>query len=267
MKLDKTKDYTILSDKGKQEQEKIECEKVKLPNSKTSHSKFSKEIRHYNSLFPNNYIDICTLKSLENEKILKEFKELINEPETKESDISKFIKDKNAYFIIASLLRETSYGHHDVYVFPEFQLSDNSKVDYLIIGKSSQGYHFLFVEIEGVNKDPARVDGFFSDNLKQPERQIATWKSSLETNYSSIFDVFKKAKKCNTALTDEFHKYDPSRMDYAVIIGKRQHETDNSNKDIFQKEKRKSIETNKTTIKNYDNLLDLAELAVKNGSF
>lgn len=41
-----------------------------------------------------------------------------------------------------------NFGHHDAYIIPEFMLGNSYKVDYLLIGKSSRGYEFVFIELE-----------------------------------------------------------------------------------------------------------------------
>ena len=43
-------------------------------------------------------------------------------------------------------------GNHGAYLFPEFQLGSSYKADYLLLGKSSGGFEFIFVELEDVYK-------------------------------------------------------------------------------------------------------------------
>ena len=55
-------------------------------------------------------------------------------------------KDKKYYHIIGSIIWGLSIniGNHGAYLFPEFQLGNSYKADYLLMGKSSGGYEFIF---------------------------------------------------------------------------------------------------------------------------
>ncbi len=92
-------------------------------------------------------------------QIINDYKSLIDNKETTERDIQRFVKEKRAYFIIASVLTDYHFGHHSAYLFPEFELPPNFKVDYLVIGKSSYGHEFVFVELENPHENITTKDG------------------------------------------------------------------------------------------------------------
>lgn len=76
----------------------------------------------------------------------------INSRQKMHRKILNFIKDNEYYHIIGSLIwgLTINTGNHGVYLFPEFQLGNLYKADYLIMGKSSGGYEFILVEKEDI---------------------------------------------------------------------------------------------------------------------
>lgn len=68
-----------------------------------------------------------------------------------ESDVQKYIKDNQKWFIPGSLFRNYDFGHHEAYISPEQSLEGNYRVDYMLLGRNSVGYHIVFVEFESVN--------------------------------------------------------------------------------------------------------------------
>ena len=81
---------------------------------------------------------------------MKNFFSLLSDEACTERSILNFIKDKKYYHIIGSIIWGLSIniGNHGVYLFPEFQLGNSYKADYLLVGKSSGGYEFIFIELE-----------------------------------------------------------------------------------------------------------------------
>ena len=67
---------------------------------------------------------------------------------TKENDIQSYIKRNEKWFIPLSILKNYDFGHHYACVVPEYSLGSEYRVDYLLIGKNSIGYQFVFVEFE-----------------------------------------------------------------------------------------------------------------------
>ena len=156
-----------------------------------------KEVRHYESMFPNNFLDPADFIIQENrEKMInqnKKARDLINNKTSKELDFKNFIKNNKAYHIIGSILkRNYNFGHHGTYVFPEFQLGNEFQCDYLIVGDSSDGFKFVFVEMEAINETPQLQKGYFSQTLRKGINQINDWQNWLEKNFNSL--NFKKYK-------------------------------------------------------------------------
>lgn len=188
--------------------------------------------RHFMSLFPNNHLDIVDLQQIEQlTSSIEEFYQIIVNLTSNERSILSWIREEEAYFIIASIMKGSySFGHHDAFLFPEFQLGNSYQVDYLIVGKNSGGYEFIFVELEHPNKNITLKDGHIGDAIRKGERQVTDWKYWLESNYTALYETFKKYKSRDQDLPEEFMKFDSSRIHYVVVAGRR----DDFNKKTYQ---------------------------------
>ncbi|MEO8327522.1 MAG: Shedu anti-phage system protein SduA domain-containing protein [Nitrospirota bacterium] len=211
----------------------------------------NKVLRHHQSLFPNNYLDIV---ELEDHGFLKKqietIQELLDSSGVSEQAILNFIKLKQAYFIVASLLKSYfRFGHHEAYLFPEFQLGNSYKPDYLLVGKNSGGWEFLFVELESPTELITMANGELGSAFRKGIAQIEDWMGWLETYYGSLKETFDKCKGANVNLPDEFSRLDTTRLHYVVIAGRRK----NFLPKTYQKRRRKQ---NKILILHYDNLVD-----------
>lgn len=215
--------------------------------------------RHYQSLFPNNYLDIVDLDNEERlNKLNLKFTELINIETTKEQDILNFLnsKENKAYHIIGSLLRAYDFGHHDTFLFPEFQLGTSYKVDYLLIGSQSGGHKFVFVELESCYRRITRKSGAFGATTRKGIDQIEDWKIWLNSNYSNLREIFNSY--CNgRKLPREFYEFDSTRMNYIVISGRR---SDFNEKTYTLKRNLKK--ESGISLLHYDNLIDSANAIV-----
>ena len=249
------KDYTHCSEELLKLASQI---KEKNTNGRMIDSKYyyelPKEVRHYQSMFPNNFLDTADLhdeQSLEKmRKIEQELKELINDTSKTELDLKRFIQNKRAYFIIGSLLkRNYNFGHHGAYVFPEFRLGNDYVCDYLIVGDSSDGFKFVFVEMESINYSPKIRDDRFSDSLRKGINQIKDWQIWLEKNFNTL--DFRKYKSPIKELPEEFIKYISTRLNFLIVCGKRANFS-NKFRDLCRKEQKES----NILILNHDNLLD-----------
>lgn len=228
----------------------------KVTIKKSMFRKYPKAVRHYLSLFPNNYLDIV---DLEKEDMLKNcilsFHDLLDNKDIIESDIAKFIKNNNAYFIIGSILKSNyNFGHHNAFIIPEFMLGNSYKADYLLIGKNSGGYEFVFLELENPYGKITLKDGNLGDTFRKGIKQIVDWDEWLEANYSSLRETFLKYKHPNMQLPDEFLILDKSRIHYAVVAGRRH----DFNEKTYR-EKRRYKSNQKITLLHYDNLYDSAK--------
>lgn len=123
---------------------------------------YPKAARMCKSLFPNNYLDVAELRDVERlEHANEEFLSLLDNTECTERSILNFIREKEYYHIIGSIIWGLSIniGNHGAYLFPEFQLGSSYKADYLLLGKSSGGFEFIFVELESPYGNITLKDG------------------------------------------------------------------------------------------------------------
>jgi hypothetical protein len=253
------RDFTVLTDNEKAEWEKRKLEEVggkigNLPVRKPLFYQYPKAARHYMSLFPNNYLDPADLIDQDSlARLANNFKTLFNSEELTENKIQEFIRFNAAYFIIGSLLKDFfPFGHHDAFLVPEFQLGTSHRADYLLIGRSSDGYEFAFVELENPLGRTTLKNGDFGDPIRKGTSQIEDWEAWLEANYISLRELFNKIKHPDMVLPEEFMNYDRTRMNFVAISGRRKN---------FQEKtyrlKRKMREQ-RTIVLHYDNLIESA---------
>ncbi len=220
-------------------------------------------IRHYNSLFPNNHIDLFDYKANEMmDTLLDEYASILNDQTTTEREILNFINHKSAHFIIASLFNRTSFSNHEAYIFPEFIIGGGIyRADYLLVGKNSGGYEFLFVELEAPNGRTTIKNGHPGQSERSGINQIKDWKSSLQSDYDKVFAEYQKHtnKEC---LPLEFQKYDHTRFHYAVVTGRR----DDYN-NVTYRERRETMLENNIMLLHYDNLFDYSVALVNKHAF
>ncbi|WP_255298423.1 Shedu anti-phage system protein SduA domain-containing protein [Brevibacillus dissolubilis] len=220
---------------------------------------YPKAARHYMSLFPNHYLDIVDLKNEQelhtlNAKFLKE----IDDPQVGERRILNWIRDNKAYFIIASLMKSNyNFGHHAAYIMPEFKLGNSYQVDFLLIGKSSGGYEFIFVELESPYGKITTSDGGLGDSFRKGMKQVENWEEWLEAYYTSFEETLIKYKHPKKSFPHEFLKLDKTRLHYTVVAGRR---TDFNDKTY--RIKRKAMENQKILLLHYDNLYQSAEALI-----
>lgn len=86
-------------------------------------------------------------------------------------------------FIPGSLFHEYNFGHHHAYLFPEQQLGIEYVVDYMLLGKNSDGFSIVLVEFENANVS------FLQKNQNQESKsvrdgltQIRDWKRWVDNN-------------------------------------------------------------------------------------
>lgn len=209
-------------------------------------------VRHYNSLFPNNHIELFDFQNEGNmEQLNEEFCALIHDANTNERDVLRFINHRPAYHIIAGVFKYYNFGHHDAYVFPEFALG-NYIADYLLIGKSSGGYEFVFVELEHPNGRTTLKSGHEGEAFRKGTYQIYDWKAEIEAHFSASFVTITKYSN-KSSLPKEFSEYDSSRFHYAVVAGLRE----DYKEATYRDRRNKATQQNILTL-HYDNLYDKA---------
>ncbi|MFN6488253.1 MULTISPECIES: Shedu anti-phage system protein SduA domain-containing protein [unclassified Nostoc] len=250
------RDYTILTSDEEAEFRSLKEQEVVIPKIRNSlFHKYPKAARHYISLFPNNYMDFVDLQDrvgLNNK--LTCFQQMLESEDVDERSILKFISEHRAYFIIGSLLSKYfHFGHHATYLFPEFQLGNSYRSDYLIIGQSSGGHEFVFVELEAPKGRITTAEGDLGEVFRKGIKQLRDWRRWLDSYYSSLKETFDKSRRAEVALPDEFVTMDRSRFHFVVIAGKRTHFT-NKTYEIGREER---MDTN-ILLLHYDNLIDTA---------
>lgn len=232
------------------------CEEEKIGETQIRRNlryKYPEAIRHHKSLFPNNHIELNDWKSSgKMNELTKAFEVLIHDSNTKERDILNFINHKPAYYIIGSLLTYKDFGHHDTYIFPEFSIGNKKYfADYLIVGKNSGGYEFLFVELEAPNKSTTIKSGHEGLATRMGLNQIFDWKYEIESNFDLITNEFKKHCNSTKELPEEFKKYDSTRMHYIVITGLK-----DDYKGVTYRNRRLKKKEQGIDMYHYDNLID-----------
>lgn len=256
------RDYRVLTTLENDEWERIKQEEIvhrlsTLNIRKNLFSKYPKAARHFMHLFPNHYLDIIELQDTEYlQKKISEFSELLNKPETLERDILNYINHSSSFIIIGSLLKKYyNFGHHEAHVFREFPLGTSYKADYLLVGKNSDGWHFVFVELEAPYGSVTVANGDLGAVFRKGKTQVEEWDLWLERNYSSLQEYFSKHKKSGDPLPEDFCHLDKSRINYIVVAGRRE---DFTNKTYRIQRLNKRNE--QILLIHYDNIIDAAEL-------
>lgn len=259
------RDYNFLTDKEIKLWEKAKKlvdkkQGVSVGNFMKYFEVLPKAAYHYQQLFPNNLLDIDELKNKEQvQKYRDDLADILNADDCKERDILNYIRDYQAYPIIGSIFHlgflTFRFGHHEAFLFREFPLPPNHIADFLLVGKNSHGYHFIYIELESPKGLVTTKDGDFGDVIRKGIRQIEDWDTWLEANYSLLQPVFEKyIGKFQTNLPKEFYKLDKSRLHYVVIAGRR--------KDFQEKtytRKRQLLRSKPIHLLHYDNLIDCVD--------
>ncbi|MED4634707.1 DUF4263 domain-containing protein [Peribacillus frigoritolerans] len=266
MKLYKGKDYRFLNKADKLEYERVrESEKVHpkasgiLSSIRTKKfNEYPKAARHNIHLFPNNYLDIVGLGKHDNIQLMHDnFKSLLDKNPTEQETLN-FINENEYYFIIASLFSHYNFGHHEAYLFKEFQLNTTYRTDYLLVGKGSGGYQFVFIELESPSNNPFKQNGTeLSQYYQNGINQVKNWERFLQQQFPSLQPKFNEARKRDKNLPSEFINSDYTRRHYVVIAGRREHYEQNH--DATYAIRRYEEQTSRIKLLHYDNLLDLTK--------
>ena len=167
-----------------------------------------------------------------------------------ELDIKRYIQNNKYYHIPASIFSNYTFGHHEAVLFKEFPLGTQYVVDYLLAGRASGGWQFIFVEFENPYNNIVVKDGDWGMTVRKGLKQIRDWQAFIAANYAVLYEEFKKYTP--KILTEEFFRYDPTRMHYAVVAGRRQDFDDPAIR-VLQRQLKKESDIK---LLHYDNLLD-----------
>lgn len=206
----------------------------------------------HQSLFPNNFLSI---KSLENKDELRriefEFQKLIDS-NPNEREILNFINNNKYYNLIASIFHSGyTFGHHDAYLFKEFEFPATYKADYLLVGKNSHGYHFIFIELENSSGSITNRGGEFGTTIRKGIKQVEDWDKWLESNFNTLSLIFDRKKSNLIELPSEFRSLNKTRLNYVVVCGRRTDFKNNTYED-----KRRLLRNKNINLLHYDNLID-----------
>jgi len=257
------RDYRILTEIEEKQLQRAEEYFAKHKKDGYSYSQLSKYHKmlpqpayNFKSYFPNNYIHSGYDTSNSTlDKGLKGFKDLLQDDNIDERTVLNFINNNEYYFILNSIFFNYNFGHHDAYLFKEFELPPNYIVDYLLVGKNSSGYEFIFIEFEHPSKEITLADGSLGNSFRKGIKQIEDWDEWIDANFQNLRAMFKKYQNPNKNLPAEFYELDKTRIHYLVIAGKRKHFNEKT-----YRLKRKGI--NNIKILHYDNIIDTTELIV-----
>ncbi len=138
-------------------------------------------------------------------------------------------------------------------LFQKLYLGNSYKADYLLVGKSSGGYEFIFIELESPYGNITLKDGQLGAEFRDGISQLEDWKRWLPANYSSFGEIMRKHKNSARDLPEEFYILDMSRFHYVVISGRRSDFQDKTY--IIKRERKKADDID---IIHYDNLYDFS---------
>jgi hypothetical protein len=219
-----------------------------------------KAVRHHLQLFPNNYLEVERL--VDGEQLRRKLEQftlvLCAAPErASEREILSFIRENEFYLVFHELLQSNFHsGHHGAFLFPEFRLGTSFQVDYLVVGKGSGGWTFVFVELESPTPNSVLKDGNLGSPFRKGLSQIQDWKEWLESNYLNLREFFEKAKSSRVPLPEEFVNYDSSRHRFVVVAGRRS--------DFRERTYRlRREQAERVLLLHYDNLIDYASERIR----
>ena len=261
------RDYKVLTDEESEAWEQVKKREIVYPSSsirRNLNSEYPKAARHYMSLFPNHFLDPIDLRDQRAiEMSLQGFKDALSKSSARERDILNLINGSALYFIVGALLKKYyNFGHHEAHVFREFPLGTSFKADYLLAGKNSDGWHFVFVELEAPYGRITSNNGDLGEVFRKGRSQIDDWNVWLEKNYGSLQEYFKKHIKEQDQLPEEFCCLDKSRINYAVVAGKR-----SDFKDKTYRLQREAHRSSQVLLIHYDNLTDAVELLLESNAY
>ncbi len=217
------KDFLFLSSaESKEKLAYIQSPKdIDITNIKP-YSELSMAVRHNLSLFPNNLVVLQDEKdSKDLETINSEFYSLIHKDGALEQEVLNFINHTPAYHIVCGILMDRfQFGHHECYLFKELWLGTQYRADYLIIGKGSGGYEFVFVEFEKPDGRITLKNGHIGDAFRKGEFQIEDWKAWIDGNFSVLAKDLTRVKG-EVDMPPELERYDSTRFHYVVVSGLR----------------------------------------------
>ena len=155
-----------------------------------------------------------------------------------------------------------NFGHHEAHVFREFPLGTSYRADYLIAGKNSDGWHFVYVELEAPNGSITLTNGELGATFRKGQIQTTDWQTWLDSNFHSLHEFFSKHTKQDEQLPIEFRNFDRTRISYVVIAGRRKDFQENT-----YRIQRQTIQNAQTYLIHYDNVIDAVRQLVDSRTY
>lgn len=167
----------------------------------------------------------------------------------KEHDIQKYIKDNKKWFIPASIFKDYDFGHHEAYIAPEQALGKEFRVDYMLLGRNSSGYHIVLIEFEDINIDyKIQSSNSETNSVRKGLTQVRDWKRWLDNER----DYFLRS--CN--LTNLNLNIPSWGFHYCLVVSRRKR-MDNI---AYQMRRQTEHEISGLHIVTYDRLVDNVRL-------
>jgi hypothetical protein len=176
-----------------------------------------------------------------------------------ERTISRFIK-KNPWLLYWTICR---LGGNNRFMFSEFPLGSDHKVDFLILNSTSFVWEAIFVELESVKSNFFNKNRTPNKKLVIATQQIAEWKRYIDINKENIRKEFCK----RTAKKDLLGYAEPSdnpsnlidprtflKFEFYIVMGRR---TDVKSENIYYIGS--YTDNYGVSLITYDRLLDLAK--------
>ena len=175
-------------------------------------------IWHRRSLFPNNYLHLLEYKKLDFDDEADQYHVVIYKAKN-EQEIQQYIKQNRKWFIPGSIFLDYNFGHHDAYLFPEQKLGNEYAVDYMLLGKNSDGYSIVLVEFEISDTPYCRsTANIESESVKEGLAQIKDWQRWMLKNQ----DYFMR----NIGLTQKGIDIPIFRIFYYLVVSRRDYMND-----------------------------------------
>ncbi|MCM1564195.1 MAG: DUF4263 domain-containing protein [Clostridium sp.] len=207
-------------------------------------------------MFPNNYLHFSEYKNeLDFEVEADKFKDIIYNCKN-ELEIQEYIKQNRKWFIPGSIFVDYNFGHHDAYLFPEQELENEFAVDYMLIGKSSDGYSIVLIEFEKANTEYLlQTRNTESESVRKGLTQIQDWKRWMDKNR----DYFLR----NIGLLQHGIDIPVYRIHYYLVVSRRDFMTPVA----LEVRSQSMYEMKNTKIVTFDRLVDNVLKLVKNHSW
>lgn len=240
---------------SKEEVDALEAEKqweaipgIKTPATAPRFAHADENVRdflwHARSLFPNNHLNPISIKKMDLVAEATAYTAALDSA-SNETAIQTYIKSNRKWFIPAALFRDFNFGHHDSYLFPEQRLGSEYQVDYMLLGKNSDGYSIVLVEFEDVNVAyKLSTSNSESASVRKGLSQINDWKRWMDNNRSYFLNSF--------GLTSRGITVPSSRIYYALVVSRRKYH-DETGRDIRSQTMH---QTPNLKIVSYDRLAD-----------